>query len=894
MNSKMIDLSPARWARVEELFDEAAALEGAERAALLDKACIDDVELGEYILALLDSEPTIHESIEQTIVSTMELAFGESAQQLAQLEGEMIGRYRVERLLGSGGMGMVYLASRADKQFDQQVAIKLGRHRLVDPQVELRLRNERQILADLDHPNIARLFDGGTTDEGVPYLVMEYIDGIRIDTYCDRNRLGIVERLKLFQTICAAVHHAHENLIIHRDIKASNILVSSDGTPKLLDFGIAKLTDTQGTATDGLTRDGAVIMTPACAAPEQLLGNAVTTATDTYALGMLLYQLLSGLRALPTDGLTPSEAAQLICNEPIVRPSLRLGQERLAVRDANDPDLSAALEEIGTDRNTTVERLQRRLRGDLDTIVLNALRKEPERRYRSVSALANDIDLHLRSMPIVARTDSWRYRSSKFVRRHYAAVSMSVLLVALLATFTVVLSVQNRSIVKERDTAREVSQFLEDIFMAQDPAEARGATVTAEEILTTGAARIRGDLDDRPEIQSTLMGTIGRVYFNLGEWESSLDMLEQALQLRLATDGENHPSVAAAKNDLAETLIRIADYERAKRMLESALSTNRDAGDPVSPDVAKNLFNLAEVHLATGELDAAEDFADASIEIYAQLGAEHDIERAEAMNMLGRILQVRGHLDRTESLLLEAIEIVVKSEGPNHPLMAYYLQNLGVLQRSKGDLEAAEATLERAVDATRRILGEKHDLLAVTLVSQGNLLHAKGDVAAAEPVLRDALALHIERRGATHPMVGYDMTALGMVLHDKSELLDAEEMLRRALQIYDESLDDNHQYTASALTELGAVLNATGRLAEAESVLERALAIREMDYSPEHPLVAGTRAEYADTLTRLGLYDEAEPLLLQSLATLDSRHERRRQRANEALRRLNKLRPRDQ
>jgi len=893
MNSKTIDLSPDRWSRVDELFDAASRLDAEARATFLNNACADDVELRDYVCALLDADPTSGDSIEKTIVDTMDRVFGEDTSQAEELRGEMIGPYRIERLLGSGGMGMVYLAQRADEHFDQQVAIKLGRHRLVDPEVQLRLRNERQILANLDHPNIARLFDGGTTKDGVPYLVMEYIDGVRIDTYCDCKRLNIVGRLKLFQTICAAVHHAHENLIIHRDIKPQNILVTNDGTPKLLDFGIAKLTDTHGTATDGFTREGAVIMTPASAAPEQLLGNAVTTATDTYALGTLLYLLMAGVRAYPTDGLSPSEAARAICASNVTRPSLRLEQERRTSGNGNDVEFGSqhAIEDIASDRATSPERLRRQLSGDIDTIILNALRKEPERRYRSASALADDIGLHLRSMPIVARADSWRYRTGKFIRRHYAAVAVSTLVVAMLVAFTVVLSVQNRNIAMQRDTARETSQFLEDIFKAQDPVEARGAVITADAILLAGASRIRADLGNSPEIQAALMGTIGRVYFNLGEYEPSLEMLEQALQLRKLTDGENHPMVAAAEHDLAATLIRLAEYQRAELLLHRALATNRQEHGSASPDVARNLFSLAEVHLQKSELDEAEAFANSSIDIYAQLNDRYGIELASAKNMLGRVLQVRGDLDRTEALLLEAIEIVTRSEGQSHPHMPYYLQNLGVLQLSQGDLTAAEETLAKAIEATRRILGEKHHLLAGTLVYQGTLLQAKGDYVSAELVMRDALSLDIETRGADHPTVGFDMTVLGMLLHDKSDLAAAEDVLRGALEIYAKVLDDDHQLTASALTELGAVLNTTGRLAEAQTVLKRALEIRSKASDPE--LVAATRVEYADTLSRLGRFSEAEPLLVGSLAVLGDKPGRRQRRASEALRRLYDLSGRD-
>lgn len=886
MNSKTLELTRKRWASVEAIFSHAVELEADERDRYLDTACDGDVQLRNYVADLLKADPEAEATIERTIVNTVRHAFVDEVSEADRMHGQLIGPYRVQRLLGSGGMGLVYLADRADEQFDQQVAIKLGRHRLIDPQTEIRLRHERQFLADLDHPNIARLFDGGTTDDGVPYLVMEYIDGVRIDTYCDLHRLSIPQRLQLFQTICAAVHYAHQNLIIHRDIKATNILVTDDGIPKLLDFGIAKLSDAEGAATAGLTRDGAVIMTPANGAPEQVTGSTITTATDVYALGLLLYTLLSGQRAYETDNTSPGELARIICEDERIAPSRRLAQKLARAKSADDRIAMEDLECTAEDRSSTLPRLQRLMRGDLDTIVLNALRKEPARRYRSASALADDIELYLKSMPIVARADSFGYRAQKFVQRHLAAVTAATLVVALLGVFTVVLLVQNRTVVKERDTAREVVQFLEDIFMAHDPSRARGVDITAEEILAEGASRIRSNLGNRPEIQSALMGTIGRVYYNLGEYQPSKEMLEQSLQLRLQSAGESDPTVAAVRNDLAEVLIRRAEYQRAEELLQQSLEVNQLYNDGTSPLVATNLFNLANVYLATGKLDDAESAVRSSIAIFVQLREQYPLQLAEAKSALARILQVRGDLDQTEDLLREAIAIINESQEPDHYYMAYYLQNLGVLQRSKGDLDAANATLLSAIEATKKLLGEKHDLLAVTLVDQGMLLHMKGDYTAAEYSIREALDLGAEIHGDSHPRAGLHRTILGRVLHDKGDHVAAEVTLREALSIYAQVYDGDHQYVASALTELGAVLNSAGRPVEAKELLEQALDIRLQDYSASHVLVAATRAEYADSLIRLGQYDEGEALLQESLPVLRERQDRRLRRANEALQRL--------
>ena len=881
MNSRTIELTPARWARVEALFEGASSLEPAHRDAWLARECADDPELREYVAALVADDGDLGEQVARAIVDTAGEAFSEAD----SLEGEHIGPYRVERLIGSGGMGIVYLARRADEQFDQQVAIKLGRHRLMDPQTEQRLKSERQILANLDHPNIARLFDGGTTAEGVPYLVMEYIDGIRIDAFCDKERLDIRERLSLFQTICRAVHYAHQNLVIHRDIKASNILVTGDGVPKLLDFGIAKLTDTQGAATDGLTREGAVIMTPQNAAPEQVLGRTITTATDTYALGLLLYKLLTGINAFPLDELTPAQIARIICESDPVRPSQRIAQ----IRAGRDGDTRTS-DVLGYDRSTTTERLRKRLRGDLDTIVMNALRKEPERRYGSVEALAADISLHQKSMPIEARSDSWRYRTGKFLRRHYVGATASAAVVALLVSFAIVLSIQNQRIAEQRDRAREVSRFLEDVFMAPDPSRSNGETVTARELLDAGANRIRGGLGNSPGIQAELMGTIGRVYFNLGVYEPSVEMLESTLALRTQELGDDHELVAAAQNDLARSLIWRADYGRAGELLEQALETARQVHGDRSAEVAEILRNRAELALQTGDLAAAEQSASTSIDIFAAMGPDYRLELTTTKAALARILQVRGDLDRTETLLREAIELV--ADGGNDISLAYYQQNLAVVLRSKGDLDGAETALEESIATSRRLFGDTHDLLAATLMDQGTLLHHKGDLDGAEPLMREALALNTSIRGASHPFVGVDMILLGMLLHDKEKLGEAEALLRDSLALFQSSPDPENQYTASALTELGSVLAATGRVDEALGMLDRALTIRERDYGPGDALFAATKTEYADVLTHLGRFDEAERLLQQSVAVLAGSSGRRAMRANRAYERLQRERER--
>ena len=864
MNSRTIDLNPARWARVEELFAAAGELPAAERPAYLARACADDPELRRYVASLLDSGDAAGGIIEEPIRGVLPDAPAGDESTI----GQQIGAYRIVRTIGQGGMGVVYLAERADRQFEHRVAVKLVRQRLLDPDVEARLRFERQVLANLDHPNIGRLFDGGTLGDGTPYLVMEYIDGIPIDEYCDRNRLTVTQRIDLFRKVCGAIHYAHQNLVVHRDIKPSNILVTADGVPKLLDFGIARVLDSEGESASELTRAGAVVLTPENAAPEQVRNEPLTTAVDTYALGVLLYRLLAGRAPYRIPVSRPADIPRIVCESVPPPPSQ-------GVRHADDTTLGGeglpgSASAIAAARRTTPRRLARQLAGDLDNIVMYALRKEPSRRYRSVNAFAQDLGRYLKSEPVAARPDTWAYRTSRFVRRHTASVSLAGALAVLLVAFAVMTVLQNRRIAEERDTAMQVASFLEEIFMEPDPGNARGASVTAREILEKGAARIASELDDRPSIQAALMNTIGRVYFNLGEYDQSIRMLEEALRVRRAEQGDNGPDVARVRNDLAATLTRAAEYERARGLLEEALAANRAQFGADSAEVALTEYNLAELHLAAGDPAAAERDARSSVAIFAGLGDEYAVELAESRGMLARVLQWRNELAEAEQLLRQALELVREQLGDDHPLRAYYTQNLAVVLQARGELDAAERMYGEAIDVTRKVLGEEHSLLGETLVMQGRLLHDREQYGPAEDAFRDALRVHRAARGESHPFVGYDLVSLGMLLHDTGRLAEAEEHMRHALDIYEASLGPEHQYIASALTELGAVLNDAGRGDEATPLLERAVAIRRKDYDDTQLLTASTLSVLGRNRALAGDLAAAETLLTGSVAVLES------------------------
>ncbi|HYG63748.1 MAG TPA: serine/threonine-protein kinase, partial [Thermoanaerobaculia bacterium] len=528
---------PERWRRIDGLFAEALELPPDERQGFLAAACAGDDELRSEVESLLAADAEGEEGaafLEQPAGEWLDLDEAGGPER-------RLGPYRLLRRLGAGGMGSVYLARRDDGLYEREVAVKILRSGLEGTGALHRFLAERQILARLEHPGIARLYDGGRTTGGRPFLVMELVDGLPLDEYCDRHRLGVEERLRLFVRICAAVQHAHQNLLVHRDLKPANILVTAEGEPKLLDFGIAKrLGPESADGADGsgpVTRTGLRVMTPSYASPEQVRGEAITTASDVYSLGVLLYELLAGRSPYRIAGGLPHEVERAICDDEPERPS----QALLRISGDRPP------EEIAAARGTRPQALRRRLRGDLDTIVLEALRKEPRRRYGSAARLAEDIERHLRNLPVAARPDSLLYRTRKLLRRRRAA-AIAVTLGALLALgFVLSLVEQGRRLARERDKARYALSFLVEAFKNADPYHTRGRRLTAEEVLEQGAARVARDLHGRPEVQAAVLDAIGEVYLGQGRADAAAPLLERALAMRRQDPG-------AAPADLANTL----------------------------------------------------------------------------------------------------------------------------------------------------------------------------------------------------------------------------------------------------------------------------------------------------------------------------------------------------
>ncbi len=777
--------------------------------------------------------------------------------------GQVLWPWRLLRRLGGGGMSDVYLAERCD-DYQQQVAVKLVRPGLVSRSDHNRLKAERQILARLNHRNIARLLDGGTTDDGIPYLVMEYVDGVPIDEYCERNRLPVRERLALFRGVCAAVHAAHQNLVIHRDLKPSNILVTGDRTLKLLDFGIAKLLGVPDlTHTIAVTHASVRLFTPGSASPEQVRGEPVTTATDVYLLGLLLYELLCGSRPLRLSDLRLSEIERVICNEQPPPPSATLDAR-------GSPQEAARIGAVARARQTPAGRLRRELAGDLDTIVMMAIRKEPTRRYASVDELAADIKRYDSGAPVIACRDTWRYRAEKFVRRHAVSVSAVSVLAALLAAFAVTTAIQMRRVAQseaiaqeERHRTGEMARFLVGLFNDSDPSEARGETMTAREILERGAERIAG-LKNQPEEQATLMETIGRTYLSLGSADKARPQLEAALAARRKLFHGDHAATASSLAALGRLELADGRLEKAQAYYSDALSMNERLYGGNQAQVAQSLQDLGELQKMKGDLPAAEATLRRSLALFSKLSGEQSPAASSAMNELAQVLERRGDLAAAEELYRRAIAIDRATLGTDHPQVAHNLHNLAVVLQERGDFAGARPLFEQSLIMFRKVLGEKHPDTIEALGNYGRYLQDRGELMEAEKVLREALELDRQARGDDHVQVGYDHVNLGYLLYRRATYSDAEREFREALRIYAATLPAGHVYLASAKTGLGETLLELGRVDEGYGEASQALEIWRKNVPADDAHIANTQAVTARALALQGNFTQAEPLLTAS------------------------------
>ena len=740
---------------------------------------------------------------------------------------ERIGPYRVLQVLGEGGMGIVYEAEQTDP-VRRRVALKILKLGMDTKQVLARFEAERQALAVMEHPNIAKVLDAGATENGRPYFAMELVHGVRLTDYCNQNRLPVRQRLELFIPVCQAIQHAHQKGVIHRDLKPSNVLVTErngEPVPTVIDFGIAKAISQRLTERTLVTEYGQAIGTPAYMSPEQaeMSGMDVDTRTDVYSLGVVLYELLVG--RLPLD------PEQIGVNAFIARLVMREMEHRTPSDEFSNP--GDEVRSIAKERRADPTTLRRELQRDLDWIVMKAMETDRNRRYDTVNGLAMDIRRHLNDEPVFARPPSARYRLVKFVRRNRTAVAASVVVAVSLvagataATVGMVRATRAETATAlEAEAAQEVSDFLVELFGVSNPSEARGNTVTAREILDEGANRITEQLADQPVLQARLLATIGTVYRRMGLLDRALPLLEQALALREQELGPNHTDVAASVVDLARFHTARGNFAKAETLAVRALAINERALDPGHPTVAATVSTLGGIYFNQGKYDEAEPLWQRAAAIYERIhGAEHALVAGQISN-LGGLRMRQGRLEDAAPLLERALEIRERVLEQDHPDLAASLLNLGVLYWFLGRYAEAEPLYVRTLDIFERTLGPEHPKTASALNNLGETYWALERYADAEPLFLQALAIKEKILDPDHPDIASTLNGLANLHRDQRRYADAEAEYRRALRIRERALGPNAARVAGTLEDYGKMLRAAGRVAEAEPIEARAAAIR--------------------------------------------------------------------
>ncbi len=808
-------MDPKRLAEIDALFAAALELRPGARSGFLAERCGADAELRREVEALLAHSG---ERVEELVFPVR--AFGARAAAAGELEpGAALGAWRIVAPLGRGGMGAVWLAERAGPGFVQRGALKvLPAAATASPQAVARFELERRILARLAHPHIAHLLDGGVDARGLPFLVLELVEGRPLDAWCDERGAGIDDRLRLLIEVARAVAAAHRSLVVHRDLKPSNVMVTAEGEVKLLDFGIAKLLDPES-GDPALTAVEARPMTPAFASPEQVRGEPITTASDVYQLGLLLYELLTGRRAQQATSGSLAELVKVVCETEPPPPSRAVaapGGERSAAE-------RAAL------RHATPARLARRYRGDLDAVVAHALAKDPARRYGSAEELAADLERLLDGRPVRARRPTVAYRAGKFLRRHRAASIAAGLALALTVAYAVGVTLQARALERQRQRAEieatkaaEVERFLVGLFESSDPGVARGHEATARELLERGVERSGRDLAGQPEVQARLWSTLGEIHGALDLVGAGRALVERALEQQRRLHGDRDPEVAASWHRLG-VLQRLGDDPAAAvASLERAAALRRELLDADSPELAETLTALGEARRRSGDLAGAEAAYRESLAIRERRSDRAGI--AASFASLGALRHSERDYAGAEAFHRRALELHLALYGTDHPDTAISRLNLGMALRRQDEVEAAIPLLEAALATHRAVYGAEHFTTAWTQVELAMAFQQQGALERAEAQLEEVYPRLVAKLGADDARVADVAVGFGQLRVRQGRPAEGEPLLRAALAALAARYGAPHYRLGAAALWLGRSLAAQGRHEEAAAAWRAGLA----------------------------------------------------------------------
>ncbi len=833
-------MDSGRWNLIQELFHQAAAREGAEREVFLREACGGDLALADAVVAMLNAEAAGPTLLDRSLPEVAHRLLDSAA---PGLPAQQFGPYRLVRLLGEGGMGVVYLAERED--LGSVAAVKVLRDAWLSPSRRDRFLSEQRMLAQLAHPAIARLFDADTLADGTPWFAMEYVEGLPITEHVRSAACPIPERLRLFRAVCEAVQHAHRHLVVHRDLKPSNMLITGEGAVKLLDFGIAKQLDEAEQAGD-LTRTGLRFMTPAYAAPEQVRGRPTGVHTDVYALGVLLYELLTGQLPIDVSNRTPAEAASLVADVEPERPSLvarRTGASRAAW-------------------------------ADLDVLCLTAMRKDPSRRYRSVDALLRDVEHYLAGEPLEARPDALSYRTGKFVRRHWrpllATAAAMIALVGVVAFYTWQLTVARTAALGEAARTQRIQAFMLNLFEG-DEAAGPPESLRVITLVDKGVQEAR-TLDREPAVQAELYETLGGLYEKLGSFDRAEPLLVSSLKTRESLLGGGHPDVG--RSEIALGLLRSnqAKLEEAEALIRRGLAKIVSSRAADHPSVLRARSALGHVLQEQGKYaEAIQALGEAAGAFPADAPPSADL--ADILYELASVHFYAGHYDESDVLNRRVLDMVRHLHGDSHPDVASALVNLGATQHERGRYKEAERLYRQALDITLSWYGSNHYQTAATLTMLGRVLLRDERPLEAAELLDRALRIREQVFGPMHPQVASTVNELGTMALLRGDPGTAESHFSRMAAIYRAVHGDNHYLLGIARSNLASVYVARKEYSRAEAVYREVIAHFTRTLSADHLNTGIARLKLGRALVRQQRHAEAEPELLAGHAVLERQTE---------------------
>lgn len=808
-------LTASDWSRLQEIFDAAVELPPDRRPAYLDSACFDTPSLRfrvQSLLASFEDDTQVGSLIGSAAVDAMQSSLPEI--------GARLGAYKITGVLGRGGMGVVYRAHRDDEEFHKEAAIKVAAMGLLTPDLHDRFLRERQILANLDHPNIARLLDGGTTPEGMPFVVMEFVDGRPIDVYCAETGLGRRERIRLMIDVARAVDYAHRHLVVHRDLKPDNIHITEAGDPKLLDFGIAKALDPDAKGLNSShTVDAMRLMTPDYASPEQVRGEAITTATDVYQLGILLYLLLVGKRPFEATTKNMGELERTICETPPPKPGL----------DA-----------------------------DLDRVLLQTLEKDPARRYVSAGLLADDLERYLEGYPVQARAQSWRYSSAKFIGRHKLSVSLAALFVLLLAGFAIGMGIFARRAAQQARIATQTNDFLLGLFQANDPLQGRGDKITARELLDKGAVELEKSGDQDPVVQVKLLDSLGYIYDTLGVSQQAEKMLQRSVQLRETKLPRDDVALADTLSLLGIVEFKLSKFEEARKLHERALAIYKAKLNDTDERLASEPTYLSEALLDLNRFPEAEAYERQAAALEARTKGPKDHNTMAILGDLSYLLLREGKYDEAYKITKDNLANEQTQLRPDHPELCFDWGSVGASAHALGRFEEAEQAMRSQLAICQESYEADSPEIEEARLNVGAVLLARGKLAEADGMVQQALAGYLKAYGPTHNKTANAEAYEGDVLLAEGKTAEARERFEKALQARVKVVPDTLA-VIQAWRRLAQVDYAEGKLEQASQEIGKGLEILHRKFPDgQNDQLVTSETELVEILAAQGKWSDAE------------------------------------